>query len=205
MQFRWVALALLMLPWLQPSRAAASDVDVAVVEWLEALSLPVPSRFQLIVCHGFNCHTRTPVAFNEADRVTLANMVRAATPQAERRGLARAVAWFDRRVGRQTGTSRAKAYAKGLTGDPSQFDCVDRAANTTSLLLVLAQLKLLQHHHVDVPESRKFVPILEGPHTTAVVREKKSGSKWVLDSWTHNSGELPDVMPLPAWLAISTR
>jgi hypothetical protein len=38
-----------------------------------------------------------------------------------------------------------------------------------------------------------------------VVREKKSGIKWVVDPWTHNSGEQPDVMPLDKWLAIRGR
>lgn len=185
----------------EPSRAAVFDV----AEWFEGLSLPVPSPSSIVVCHGFGCHTRTIIALTGADRVALANMVRGATPDAERRGLARAIAWFDRRVGRQTGTTGAKAYARGLAGDASQFDCVDRATNTTSLLVVIDQWKLLQHHEVQKPASRAFIPIVEGPHTTAVVAERKSGQKWVLDPWTHNYAELPDVMPLEKWHKLSDR
>ena len=49
---------------------------------------------------------------------------------------------------------------------------------------------LLRHHVIDVPESRGF--IIGGlPHTTAVVRERKSGQKWAVDGWTHDNGELP--------------
>ncbi len=184
-----------------PVRAAEANLAVAV--WFEGLSLPVPNRLNVIVCHGFGCLHRTQVALNEVDRVTLANMVRGATPEAERRGVARAVAWFDKRVGRQTGTSRAKAYARGLSGDSTQFDCVDRTTNTTSLLVVLEQGGLLHHHRVDQPTSRSIVPMLTGPHSTAVLTEKAKGAKWAIDPWPHNSGELPDVMPLERWVAKS--
>ena len=189
------------LPAAAPAAAAASDTS----SWYSGLSLQVPTGFSLIICHGFNCHTRTPVALGAGDRATLANMVRGATPEAERKGIARAVAWFDKRVGKQTGTTRAKAYARGLAGDTSQYDCVDRATNTTSLFVVLEQWGLLKHHEVDTPESRRFVPIIEGPHSTAVLAERKSRKRWAIDSWTHNYGELPDVMPIEIWLAKSDR
>jgi len=201
---RLLAAAALALAFVPAERGQASD-NVALTAWFENLSLPIPNHSSLVLCHGFTCHTRTPIALSQADRNTLANMVRGTTADAERRGIARAVAWFDKRVGRQSGTSRARAYAGGLAGDTSQFDCIDRAANTTSLLLVLEQTGMLKHHRVDSPESRKFVPLAEGPHTTAVLRERTAGTKWVVDPWPHNSGELPDVMPLDKWLTISTR
>jgi hypothetical protein len=199
-----VAAVLTLLLVLVP-RGQTAEVNLAIAEWFEALSLPIPNRWNLVLCHGFTCHTRTAIALSESDRVKLAGMVRGATPDAERRGVARAVAWFDRRVGREAGTSHAKAYAGGLAGDASQFDCIDRAANTTSLLLVLEQWGLLQHHRVDMPTSRRFIPLAEGPHTTAVLRERVAGMKWAVDPWTHNSGELPDVMSLDRWLSLSTR
>jgi hypothetical protein len=199
-----LAVATGLLPgllWISVERANAA----VPTGWFEGLSLPVPSPASIIICHGFGCHTRTIVALTGADRATLAAMVRGSTPEAERRGVARAVAWFDKRVGRLTGTTGAKAYARGIAGDTTQYDCVDRASNTTSLLLVLEQWKLLQHHDVQTPESRKFIPIVEGPHTSAVVAERKSGKMWVVDPWTHNYAELPDVMPLEIWLAKSDR
>jgi hypothetical protein len=201
---RLLLAAILVLPFLPVERATAQS-NVALNAWFDALSLSVPSGWSLVLCHGFTCHTRTPIALGPGDRAALAGMVKGATPDAERKGIARAMAWFDKRVGKQAGTSGAKAYAGGLAGDASQFDCIDRAANTTSLLLVMEQGGLLKHHRVDPPESRKFVPLLEGPHTTAVLRERVAGSKWVVDPWPKNSGELPDVMPLEKWHSISTR
>jgi hypothetical protein len=65
------------------------------------------------------------------------------------------------------------------------------------LLSVVAEMGLLPHHVIDAPESRVGIGAL--PHTTAVVRERRSGQKWVVDGWTHDNGELPDVMSLETW------
>ena len=141
------------------------------------------------------------VALAASDRATLARLVRGASPAAERRGIARAVAWFDRRVGPQAGTTGARAKASGLAGDPSQFDCFDRTINTTSLLLLMAQLGVLKHHEVADPRSRVFMPMVGSPHSTAVVTERASGRRWAIDPWPKGYGELPDVQPLEQWLA----
>jgi len=83
-------------------------------------------------------------------------------------------------------------------GDPSQFDCVDTTANTTSLLVLLDRLGLLRHHEVSTPISRLLAG---GPHFTATIRDKKSGQRWTVDPWTHDSGQLPDVWPIERWTA----
>jgi hypothetical protein len=112
--------------------------------------------------------------------------------------LAAAVAWFERRVAAEAGTASARARAGlGHAGDPSQFDCLDKTANTIGLLLVVTQLGLLRYHVIDVPESRAGFGSL--PHTSAVVRERANGQKWVVDGWTHNNGEYPDIMRLERW------
>ena len=50
--------------------------------------------------------------------------------------------------------------------------------------MIVADMGLLRHHVIDVPESRGF--LIGGlPHTTAVVRERKGGQKWAIDGWTH--------------------
>ena len=102
---------------------------------------------------------------------------------------------------RQTGTAHAKARASvgcGVGGDPKQFDCADTTANTTSLLVVLDRLGQLRLHQVSTPISRLLAG---GPHFTAVIREKKSGQGWTVDPWTHDNGELPDVLKVERWKA----
>jgi hypothetical protein len=191
-----IALAVSLLSW--TGAASASDIDLAIVEWFEAHSLPVPSRWNMVLCHGFDCAFRTQVALSEVDRAKLGTMMRAATPEAERRGLAQALAWFDRRFAPAMGTAKAKARAANLAGHASQFDCIDRTSNTMSLIRVLDQLGMLRHHRLVAPATRHFLT----PHTSAVMIERKGNRKWVVDPWTHNSGERPDVMPLEVWVGL---
>lgn len=172
-----------------------------------ALSLPLPSPAGMTVCHGFGCRARTEVAFSAADRAKLAQILRAgqASPAAERRAIAEAVAWLDRRVGPETGTRHhvARAGLFQMSNPESQFDCVDASTNSTSLLLVLDELHLLKHHRVEQPVSRGFLLDGRWPHATAVVAELPSQKEWAVDSWTHPAGERPDIMPLEQWLANS--
>jgi hypothetical protein len=186
--------------------AAAVELDFGIVKTLEQLSLPVPDPANPVVCHGFGCAYQTPILLRTADKVQIKKLFApsaAKSADAERKALAAAMAWFEKRVAAEAGTAKAKARAGlGSAGDPSQFDCLDKTSNTVGVLAILNQMGLLRHHVIDAPESRGL--IIGGlPHTTAVVRERKSGQKWVVDGWTHNNGELPDVMPLEAWRAQS--
>jgi hypothetical protein len=181
--------------------ASAVELDFGIVKTLEHLSLPVPDPANPVVCHGFGCAYRTPILLRNGDRAQIKKLFGASAkknPEGERKAVAAAMAWFEKRVAAEAGTARAKARAGlGSAGDPSQFDCLDKTTNTIGLLLVIAEMGLLQHHVIDAPESRGGLGSL--PHTTAVVRETRSGRKWVVDGWTHANGELPDVMPLETW------
>ena len=180
----------------------ALELDAGVVQTLEQLALPVPDPANPVVCHGFGCAYRTPILLRNADKGQIKKLFGAAagkSPEGERKALAATMAWFEKRVAAEAGTAAAKARAGlGHAGDPSQFDCLDKTSNTVGVLAILIQMGLLRHHVVDAPVSRGF--IIGGlPHTTAVVRERKSGQQWAVDGWTHNNGELPDVLPLEQW------
>ena len=180
---------------------AAAELDFDIVKTLEHLSLPVPDPANPIVCHGFGCAYRTPILLRTVDRTKIKQLfgkTAAKSPEGERRAVAEAMAWFEKRVAGEAGTANAKARAGlGNAGDPSQFDCLDKTANTIGLLAVIEQMGLLRHHTIDAPESRGGLGSL--PHTTAVVRERRTGKQWVVDGWTHANGELPDIMPLETW------
>ena len=179
--------------------AGAVELDFGIVKILERLSLPVPDPARPVVCHGFGCAYQTPIMLRPNDHAQLGRLFGATVePVDERRALAAAMAWFERRVAAEAGTARAKARAGlGSAGDPSQFDCLDKTSNTIGLLTVVAQMGLLRHHAIDTPESRGGIGAL--PHTAAVVRERGNGQKWVIDGWPHNNGEYPDIMPLEKW------
>src|SRR5207237_9533309 len=150
-----------------------------------------------IVCHGFCCAYHTPIQWRPAYVAQVRKFFKGAADAIdERRALAATMAWFEKRVAAEAGTAKAKARAGlGHAGDPSQFDCLDKTSNTVGVLALLAQMGLLRHHEIDEPVSRGLIM----PHTTAVVRERKGGQRWVVDGWTHNNGELPDVMLLEIW------
>src|SRR5262245_15080874 len=85
--------------------AAAIDDEVATV--YAELSLPLPTVRSVVLCPGFGCNFRTQVTLGNDDRARLAALLAPGkrSPQAERKALAAATAWFDRRVGPLAGTS----------------------------------------------------------------------------------------------------
>lgn len=183
-----------------PAAVQAGEIDSNAASFLQNLSLSVPNTRSVVFCHGFNCVFRTQIGFGPGDHARMSQMMAAgrASPDAERKAIARTEVWFEKRVAPETGTGKAKARSGGMTlgGDPTQFDCIDATANTTSLLIVLDELGLLKFHRIDAPISRL---IAGGPHFTAVIKDKKSGQGWTVDPWTHDHGELPDVWPVERW------
>ena len=168
-------------------------------------SVTPPTPATVFVCHGFGCKYRDEVDLTAGDRTKLTQILAAgrASPAAERKAVAAAGAWFDRRVGPVAGTQNhvARAGARYMY-DIHQFDCIDSSRNTTSLLLILDQLRLLRFHDVDAPEARGFFIDGRPPHATAVLVEKVTGTKWSIDSWTVGYGQALEVMPLDRWKAI---
>ena len=142
----------------RPTPAAAVELDFGIVKTLEHLSLPVPDPANPIVCHGFGCAYRTPILLRNAD-TRRSRSCSSRRPQKiaddERKAVAATMAWFEKRVAAEAGTANAKARAGlGHAGDPSQFDCLDKTSNTIGVLAIVAQMGLLRHHVIDVPESR---------------------------------------------------
>lgn len=179
--------------------AKAADVDAAVAQRFQALSLSVPNTAGLVICHGFGCRYRTQIGLSGADRARFTQMMASgrSSAEAERRAVAQTMAWFEKRVAPEAGTANARAKAT-IIGEPGQFDCIDASTNATSLLVVLAQLGLLTHHRVEAPVSRGLG--FHVIHTTAVLRDLHSQTEWAIDPWTRNNGEPPEVMPLAKWL-----
>ena len=185
--------------------ASAATATNVVDAAYGGLSVTPPTPSMVYVCHGFGCKYRDEVDLTAGDRTKLTQILAAgrASAAAERKAVAAAGAWFDKRVGPVAGTQNhvARAGAKYMY-DIHQFDCIDTSRNTTSLLLVLDQLKLLRHHDVDAPEARGYFIDGRPPHATAVLVEKATGTKWSIDSWTVGYGQALEVMPLERWKAI---
>lgn len=184
-----------------PSFAAELSSEVAAL--YSTVSIYPPTASRMTVCYGFVCRRREILDFTPGDRGTLTQIMAAgkASAVAERAALQKAVVWFDRRMGPAIGTSRRIAKADfRYFDDKHNYDCWDTTRNTTSLLLVLDQWGLLRHHSVGDPKYRGNALVLQTPHNTAVVIDRKTGTNWVVDMWPRAYAQLPDVMPVEKWV-----
>jgi hypothetical protein len=196
--------AMVLVALLMAGGPAAGEVDPAVMAMLREWSLASPSRFRVVICHGFGCAFRTEIGLAGGDHAQMAAIMASgsASSQAERAAIGRTEAWFERRIAPMTGTAKRVARAGPLIGgalNRAQFDCIDTTNNTNSLLLILDELKLLRHHTIAAPASRFL--ITEGPHNTAVIKDRKTSELWTVDPWTHKGSEVPDIWPLAKWKA----
>lgn len=166
----------------------------------------VPPRGNTVtVCHAYGCQKQTKFRFTKADIATISDIIRrtkkADTPHEERRGVAYAIAWMERRVADAIGTHDRPGMEFNGSGDPTQQDCVDEATNTTSYLLVLQHNGLLKHHRVGIPFSKGniLMGVRYWPHWTAVLHEIKTGQRYAVDSWIYENGENPAVVKAEEW------
>ncbi|GAB4237271.1 MAG: hypothetical protein Kow0032_22930 [Methyloligellaceae bacterium] len=171
-----------------------------------------PSKNAVTVCHAYGCQRTTRVVFTKDDVRELAKLMnkvkRNDSAAEERRAVAYAVGWMERKTGEIVGT---KADRPGMdlraSGDPTQQDCVDEATTTTSYLMFLASHGLIKHHTVGIPFSKGniFKGMLQGnpvkywPHWTAVLQDKETGQRWAVDSWIYENGENPAVVKVDEW------
>lgn len=185
---------------------AASDaatLSAPVSQLYSSVSIFPPSASAMTVCYGFVCRSRETLSFTASDRRALSGIMAAgrSSSAAERAAVQRAVVWFDRRVGPVIGTNKRVARADfRARDDRHNFDCWDTTRNTTSLLLVLQNWRLLKFHTVGDPRYRGNVVALQTPHNTAVLVEHATRAEWVVDLWPRGYGERPNVMPVARWL-----
>jgi hypothetical protein len=181
---------------------AHADTASVVAATYGELSVSPPTTSSVNICHGFGCKYRDELGLTPQDWKTLASMLAAgkANAAAERKAIGNAGAWFDRRMGPVAGTTGHVARAnRYYMFDKRQMDCVDSSRNTTSLLLVLDELKLLRYHEVAEPVARGYLIDGRPPHVTAVLVEKATGTEWSVDSWTRSYGQAPEIMQLSQW------
>jgi hypothetical protein len=155
-----------------------------------------PQGDSVTVCHAYGCKAQTTFTFTSGDIaelfVVMATVPRDDSPREERRAIANAIGWMERRVAPAAGTAtdRAGMDFRG-SGDRSQQDCVDEATNTTSFLLVLDRHGLIHHHAVERPFAKDNFG--KWTHWAALIREKQSGETFAVDSSASVNGENPTV------------
>jgi hypothetical protein len=184
-------------------QSAAAELSREVAALYSTVSIYPPSATSMTVCYGFVCRRREILTFTPGDRAALTQILNAghASAAAERAAAQKAVVWLDRRMGPIIGTNKRVAKADfRYFDDKHNYDCWDTTRNTTSLLLVLQEWRLLKFHVVGDPHYRGNTLVLQTPHNTAVLLDRATKIEWVVDLWPRGYLQPPDVMTVQKWV-----
>lgn len=198
-----VVSATLLMMQVASNRADAAELSSGISQLYTSVSIYPPTAKSMTVCYGFVCRRREILDFTAGDRAALTRIMAAgrASAAGERKAVQKAVVWFDRRMGPILGTNKRVARADfRARDDQHNFDCWDTTRNTTSLLLVLQDWKLLKFHTVGNPHYRGNTLVLQTPHNTAVLVDRATHVEWVVDMWPRGYAQLPDVMTVEQWV-----
>ena len=197
-----LAFALAALPLAGCTHHRDGPVETHYVDF----STEVPRGNRITHCHAYGCKMQTRFLFTAADIATVRTLMertrKADTSHEERRAVAYAIAWMEKRTGDVIGTSADRPGMDfAASGDPTQQDCVDESTNTTSYLLVLQSAGLLRHHTVMEPFAKEnYLRGIAGwTHWTAVLKESAGTQRWAVDSWIYANGENPAVVEVEKW------
>lgn len=175
------------------------------------MEMSAPQTNVVEVCHAYGCKMKTQYRFTSSNiaaiRSEMAKVKRNGSPAEERRAVAYAIGLMERQVGKALGIRDEAGMQWLASGDPTQEDCVDESTNTTSYLMVLKANGLLRYHTVEGPLGEDNMlwgtltgrPVKNWPHYTAIIREKKTGQRFAVDSWIGDNGENPSITKLEDW------
>jgi hypothetical protein len=180
--------------------ACAGRNDVTARDFLARFDDRDPTIHRIAVCHGFGCAVHDEISLADDWREIVALFAGDGDAVAERLRIAEAVALFERAAAGSTPVGADRAGTFGVWGEPGQLDCVDEAANTSRLLVLLDGAGLLRRHRAGPPATRGGF-VRGWPHTTATIVERQTGTAFAVDSWLHPNGDPPEVVPLDQWLA----
>jgi hypothetical protein len=161
-----------------------------------------PSLEAFPICYKHTCAAVDTVSLNPEEWSEIKRIFQpsAQSPEAERLLIKKAVAKLEVIVGKKVNTLNDKG--KNMDGmfvtDGYQMDCIDESSNTTTYLALMQKDKLLKWHKVQSTKTRGFF-IFGLPHTTAVIKENQTDKKWAVDSWFHDNGVEPEILPVSVW------
>jgi hypothetical protein len=161
-----------------------------------------PSLQAFPICYKHTCAAVDTVSLNPREWSEIVDIFKsgASSPEAERLLIKKAVARLEVIIGKKVNTLNDKG--KNMDGmfvnDGYQMDCIDESSNTTTYLALMQKDQLLKWHKVQPTKTRGFF-IFGLPHTTAVIKENQSEKRWAVDSWFHDNGVEPEILPISIW------
>jgi hypothetical protein len=160
------------------------------------------------VCFGYGCtnYQKTSLTDDEWSHVSAIFKVPATTAEEERVMIAQAIAVIEQYVGPKTGTENDEAGAQIIQfNSKNQMDCIDEAFNSTTYLFLLRKEGLIQLHTLG-GHYRRGYKIGRWAHSTATIHENGLPiivggiGHYVVDSWFHVNGALPEIIPSSQWM-----
>ena len=169
--------------------------------YLHKHKIPPPTAELFYSCRGYGCKYIEIIELtkNEWKQIDRPFLKKSKSAEDEREKIAQAIASFEEIVGEITGTHEDKTKTFKQTG-PYQQDCVDESTNTSIYLSVLFERGHIKFHEIAPPSSR--VPIaspVSWPHQTAIIIETETGDHYAVDSWFHDNGQEPEIIPHVEW------
>lgn len=161
-----------------------------------------PSLAVFEVCFGGGCAEVRSLALTtkEWQKVTAIFDNTPVNPEQERQLIGKGIAQLEIIVGEKIGTSNdlAGTFFEGrLSG---QLDCNDESINTTTYMRLMRQASLLKWHETEDTRTRNF--FFNGwPHSTAVIRDTTTNTRFAVDSWFYDNGAPPVIVPFKEWKA----
>jgi hypothetical protein len=179
----------------QPISACTATHDFRHPDFI---TKPTPAQYS--VCHSYTCAAVSSVKLQPAQWGSVRALFEPPPVNAaqERERIVAAVALLETYTGEQAGTAHDQAGNWDGLGKPGQMDCVDESINTSTSLRMMEADGLLRWHEV-APRATRGLDILAWPHSTAVIRERASNANFAVDSWFHDNGVAPEILPLAEW------
>jgi hypothetical protein len=161
-----------------------------------------PSLNQLEVCQGGGCVQFNQVAISEIEWKSITQLFNPKAENAanERIQIGKAIGELEKIIGAKNGTATDRAGTFDNDEFPGQLDCNDEAINTTTYLRLLKINGLMNFHAIEDMRTRNFF-FTGWPHTTAVIREIKTGARFAVDSWFYDNGHAATIVPFATWKA----
>lgn len=179
------------------SAAAFGFLDQGQVKpWVDK-----PKRERFSLCFNHSCKDTAILGLSQQQWAEIRKIFtpKPVSAEAERKAIAKAIGRLEVLVAPKINSHNDKGRNfQGSFAQGNQLDCIDESTNSTTYLTLMNQDGLLRFHEIRPTSTRGWL-IMGMPHTTAVIRELDSGADFAVDSWFHDNGVAPEILPIQQW------
>lgn len=179
-----------------------TSLAYAAVADINRIFRQTPSLNALEVCQGGGCTQSDQISISTTEWESIVQLFKTKANNAaeERVQISKAIGLFEQIVGAKNGTQGDRAGTFDNSDYQGQLDCNDEAINTTTYMRLLKSNGLMQFHEMEDMHTRNFF-FTGWPHSTASIRDTKTGEKYAVDSWFYDNGHAATIVPLAQWKA----